>query len=73
MSSESIFILPVVGSSKPAIMRRVVVLPHPDGPSRVTSSPGSMVKFAPSTATTSRPDCGSLKILLTPSSVTDFD
>ena len=31
---------PAVGSWKPAIMRRVVVLPQPDGPSSVSSSPG---------------------------------
>ena len=27
---------PLVGVSRPAIMRRVVVLPQPEGPSRVT-------------------------------------
>ena len=33
--------------------RRVVVFPHPDGPSSVTSVPASMVNETPSTATTS--------------------
>ena len=32
---------PEVGVSKPAIMRSVVVLPQPDGPSKATNSPGS--------------------------------
>ena len=32
-------ILPRVGNSKPAIIRSMVVLPQPEGPSRVTSSP----------------------------------
>ena len=32
-------IVPDVGGMKPAIMRRVVVLPQPDGPSRETNSP----------------------------------
>ncbi|MNR67410.1 hypothetical protein D3C85_1913750 [compost metagenome] len=31
-------ISPLVGNSKPAIMRRRVVLPQPDGPSRVKNS-----------------------------------
>ena len=31
---------PESGSSRPATMRRAVVLPQPDGPSRATSSPG---------------------------------
>ncbi len=53
MSSSPMKMRPVVGSSKPATIRRVVVLPHPDGPSRVTSSPGSMVKSASRTAWTS--------------------
>src|SRR5882672_725358 len=32
-------ISPAVGSTKPAIRRKVVVLPQPDGPSRQTSRP----------------------------------
>ena len=35
----SISIVPAVGGMKPAIMRRVVVLPQPDGPSSDTNSP----------------------------------
>ena len=34
-------------------MRRVVVLPQPDGPSSVKNSPGGMCRSMPSTATTS--------------------
>src|SRR5215831_10205932 len=34
-------ISPAVGSTKPAISRKVVVLPQPEGPSRQTSSPCS--------------------------------
>src|SRR4029453_12237135 len=33
---------PAVGSTNPPIMRSVVVLPHPLGPSRTTSSPSSI-------------------------------
>ena len=36
-------ISPAVGSTKPAISRSVVVLPQPDGPSRQTSVPCSIV------------------------------
>ena len=36
-------ISPTDGSTKPAIKRSVVVLPQPDGPSRQTSLPWSMV------------------------------
>ena len=35
----SISMVPAVGSMKPAIMRRVVVLPQPEGPSSETNSP----------------------------------
>src|SRR5262249_14971235 len=35
-------ISPAVGSTKPAMRRKVVVLPQPEGPSRQTSSPCSM-------------------------------
>src|SRR6478752_9883577 len=43
---------PPVGSSNPPIMRRVVVLPHPDGPSREKNSPSPMVRSTRSTAVT---------------------
>jgi hypothetical protein len=41
----------VVGCSKPAIIRSVVVLPQPDGPSIEKNSPSAMSKSASSTAT----------------------
>ncbi len=43
---------PPVGNSKPAIMRSVVVLPQPLGPSSVTNSPFSTDSETLSTATT---------------------
>src|SRR3954467_9505823 len=43
-------IWPEVGSSRPAIMRSVVVLPQPDGPSRQKKSPSGTVKVESSTA-----------------------
>ncbi len=42
-------ISPAVGSTKPAISRSVVVLPQPDGPSRQTSAPCSIVNDTSST------------------------
>ena len=42
--------LPVVTASSPEIMRSVVVLPQPDGPSSLTNSPSSMVRFIGLTA-----------------------
>lgn len=47
-------IRPPVGSMKPAIIRRSVVLPHPDGPRRKKSSPGAISKETPATARTVR-------------------
>src|SRR5690349_4910779 len=44
---------PDVGSSRPAIMRKVVVLPQPDGPSRQKKAPSGMVKLDSLTATNS--------------------
>src|SRR3989441_6602280 len=44
---------PEVGSSRPAIIRSVVVFPHPDGPSRQKKSPSGTVKVEPRTATKS--------------------
>jgi hypothetical protein len=43
----SIRISPEVGSSSPAIMRSVVVLPQPEGPSSMKNSPSPMVKDGP--------------------------
>src|SRR4249919_2684938 len=44
MSLPSIRIWPAVGSSKPATMRRVVVLPQPEGPRKETNSPRSTAR-----------------------------
>ena len=41
---------PVSADSKPATMRRAVVLPQPDGPSSATSSPGAISMDSPSRA-----------------------
>ena len=45
--------LALVGRSKPAISRSVVVLPQPDGPSMVKNSPGGTCRSMPLTATAS--------------------
>src|SRR6185295_100426 len=52
-SSPPSLISPPVGSSRPAIIRRVVVLPQPEGPSMTKNSPSSTVKLEPLTATKS--------------------
>ena len=44
-SSPSRKIWPEVGSSSPAIILSVVVLPQPDGPSRQKNEPSGMVKL----------------------------
>lgn len=49
-SLSSKAMLPLVGSMKPAIMRRRVVLPQPEGPRRKKRSPGLMVSERLSTA-----------------------
>src|SRR5919197_5527416 len=48
----SISTLPASGFSKPATMRSVVVLPHPLGPSRVSTSPCRTPNETSSTAVT---------------------
>src|SRR5689334_16619895 len=55
-SSPPSWISPPVGSSSPAIIRRVVVLPQPEGPSMTKNSPSSTVKVEPLTATKSPKD-----------------
>ena len=45
-------IWPSVGSSKPPIIRSVVVLPHPDGPSSEKNSPSPITRSTRSTAVT---------------------
>src|SRR5260370_1953308 len=49
-SSPPSVIDPALGSSSPAIMRNVVVLPQPEGPSRQKKPPSSTVKVEPRTA-----------------------
>ena len=44
--------VPALGRSSPASARSVVVLPQPEGPSRVNCSPGCTAKLTPRTATT---------------------
>ena len=39
MSCPASVIVPEVGVSRPATIRSVVVLPHPDGPSRAKNAP----------------------------------
>ena len=46
-SSPSIRMRPEVICSRPDSERSTVVLPQPEGPSRATNSPGSMVRFTP--------------------------
>ena len=48
-SWPSIRIVPEVGVSRPAIMRSVVVLPQPEGPSSVVSVPLGTVRSMPLT------------------------
>src|SRR5688572_15997493 len=69
-------IRPWSGCSKPAMQRRVVVLPQPLGPSKETNSPGATVKETPPTAatppklfarfSTTRPAAADLVMKLTP-------
>src|SRR3954468_2319743 len=53
MSSPPSVMRPASGCSNPAIIRSVVVLPDPDGPSSVKNSPAPTVRSTLSTATTS--------------------
>jgi hypothetical protein len=48
----SMKISPLVGASKPASMRKSVVLPQPEGPSSEKNSPRPMSKSSSSTACT---------------------
>src|SRR5450432_3982801 len=45
-------ICPLVGCSNPAIRRKQVVLPDPDGPSMEKNSPSAMASVMPETALT---------------------
>src|SRR6478672_3151520 len=53
MSSPPSVMRPASGCSKPAIIRKVVVLPDPEGPRGVKNSPAATVRSTLSTATTS--------------------
>src|ERR1043165_8240004 len=48
--SPPIEIVPPVGGARPAMQRKVVVLPQPDGPRSTTISPAAMRKLTSSTA-----------------------
>src|SRR5512143_1255018 len=48
----SITMSPAVGSSIPAIIRRSVVFPHPDGPRRTRNSPSAVARSTCATALT---------------------
>ena len=50
MSWPSMTMDPSVGSSSPAIMRKSVVLPQPDGPSKHTNVPSGTFRLMLSTA-----------------------
>ena len=50
-SRPSMKIGPPVGSIRRLIMRRVVVLPQPDGPTSTQSSPSTISRLSSSTAT----------------------
>ena len=58
--------VPSVTSSRPATIRRAVVFPHPDGPTKTMNSPSRTSRLNPSTA---RVPSG--KTFATPSNVTD--
>src|SRR5262245_46622981 len=50
MSCPLTRIVPLVGNSKPAIIRKVVVLPQPEGPRNETNSPRSTSRLKSCTA-----------------------
>ena len=62
--------LPLVGYSKPEIIRSVVVLPQPEGPSSVTISPSRMWRLMWSTATKSLPVSGCWNTFVTSFKIT---
>src|SRR3954447_20502652 len=55
MSRSPMKILPLLTSSSPASIRRVVDLPHPEGPTRTMNSPSSISNEIPGTAGLSAP------------------
>src|ERR1700689_2540543 len=50
-------IRPALGSISRLIIRRVVVLPHPEGPTSTQSSPASMSRLNSLTAASDDPQC----------------
>src|SRR5690348_5816234 len=52
-TAPSMAIDPSLGRMKPAIMRKVVVLPQPEGPSSEMNSPAASDRLTPDTAGTS--------------------
>src|SRR6185369_4362584 len=46
--------VPAVGGENPAIRRRAVLLPQPEGPSRLSHSPGRTSRSSPASAVTPR-------------------
>ncbi len=56
ISSPKILMLPSVGNSSPAIIRSVVVLPQPDGPSSEKNSPSRICRSMSSTASAASPN-----------------
>jgi hypothetical protein len=61
-----------VGVSNPAIMRRVVVLPQPEGPRREKNSPRAIEKVTSSTAATSPKRLVTRSISMTGASAAGF-
>src|SRR6185369_15786139 len=49
-SRLAMWMVPAVGVSRPAIVRRVVVLPQPEGPRRTMNSPLATARLRASTA-----------------------
>ena len=49
----AIRISPDVGLSRPASSRNAVLLPHPEGPTRIRNSPSATARSSPFSATTS--------------------
>src|SRR5688572_16656275 len=70
-SSSSRKTRPSVGRSSPAIIRSMVVLPHPDGPRNEISLPGGSSRSTPSTAVTSSNRLTSPSSLRPPRSFTE--
>ena len=61
--SPSSLTLPSLGSSNPSIMRSKVVFPHPDGPTKDTNLPVSIVRLMSFNANTSSSPSFDTKVL----------